>query len=57
MVARIIGHGEEELIAISLKGQVIRVSLSEIPSLGRQTQGVRIMKMRPDDSIASITCL
>ena len=24
MVARIIGHGEEELIAISLKGQVIR---------------------------------
>ncbi len=57
MVARIIGRGEEELIAISLKGQVIRVSLSEIPSLGRQTQGVRIMKMRPDDSIASITCL
>ena len=57
MVARIIGHGEEELIAISLKGQVIRVSLAEIPSLGRQTQGVRIMKMRPDDSIASITCL
>ena len=34
MVARIIGHGEEELIAISLKSQVIRVSLSEIPSLG-----------------------
>ena len=39
MVARIIGHGEEELIAISLKDQVIRVSLAEIPSLGRQTQG------------------
>ncbi len=57
MVARIIGRGEEELIAISLKGQVIRVSLSEIPSLGRQTQGVRIMKMRPDDSIATMTCL
>ena len=57
MVARIIGQEEEELIAISLKGQVIRVSLAEIPSLGRQTQGVRIMKMRPDDSIATMTCL
>ena len=56
MVARIIGH-EEELIAISLKGQVIRVSLSEIPSWDARPQGVRIMKMRPDDSIASITCL
>ncbi|MEK7069760.1 MAG: DNA gyrase C-terminal beta-propeller domain-containing protein, partial [Patescibacteria group bacterium] len=57
MVARIIGQEEEELIAISLKGQVIRTSLAEIPSLGRQTQGVRIMKMRPDDSIATMTCL
>lgn len=57
MVARMIGQEEEELIAISLKGQVIRISLAEIPSLGRQTQGVRIMKMRPDDSIATMTCL
>lgn len=57
MVARMIGQEEEELIAISLKGQVIRTSLTEIPSLGRQTQGVRIMKMRPDDSIATMTCL
>ena len=57
MVARMIGQEEEELIAISLKGQVIRTSLAEIPSLGRQTQGVRIMKMRPDDSIATMTCL
>ena len=57
MVARMIGQEEEELITISLKGQVIRTSLAEIPSLGRQTQGVRIMKMRPDDSIAIMTCL
>jgi len=57
MVAKIIGQEEEELIAISMKGQVIRTSLTEIPALGRQTQGVRIMKLKPDDSIASMTCL
>lgn len=49
--------GEGELIAISKKGQVIKVDLATIPSLGRQTQGVTIMKLRPGDSIASLTCL
>ena len=48
---------EEEIVAISQKGQVIRVSLSEIPVLGRQTQGVRIMKLREKDKIASLVCL
>ncbi len=49
--------GEAEMIAISKKGQVIRVALETIPSLGRQTQGVTIMKMRAGDSIASVTFL
>jgi DNA gyrase subunit A len=48
---------QEEIIAISKQGQIIRISLNEIPTLGRQTQGVRIMKMREGDSIASLTCL
>ncbi len=51
------GSEEPELVAISKKGQVIRVSLEEIPTLGRQTQGVRIMKLHAGDSIASLTCL
>ena len=36
---------------------IYRISLDEIPSLGRQTQGVRVMKLRPGDTIASLTCL
>ena len=44
----------EELVVISKKGQVIRTGVAEIPSLGRATQGVRIMKMREGDSIASL---
>ncbi len=56
IIGRIVG-AEGELIAISKKGQVIKVDLTTIPSLGRQTQGVTIMKLRPGDSIASLTCL
>lgn len=48
---------ESELVAMSKKGQVIRLDLKEVPSLGRQTQGVRIMKLRAGDSIAALVCL
>jgi len=48
---------ENEIIAVSQKGQVIRVSLDSIPTSGRQTQGVTVMKLRAGDNIASITFL
>jgi DNA gyrase subunit A len=48
---------QEEVVAISKKSQVVRVDLKEIPVLGRQTQGVRIMKLREGDSLASLICL
>lgn len=48
---------DEELVVVSKKGQVIRTGVTEIPSHGRATQGVRIMKMREGDSIASIVAL
>lgn len=57
VIAKAIDPELEELIAVSQKGQVIRTPLSGIPILGRQTQGVRIMKLKPGDSLASLTCL
>ncbi|MBT3282614.1 DNA gyrase subunit A [bacterium] len=51
------GSDDLELVAMSKKGQVIRLDLKEVPSLGRQTQGVRIMKLRAGDSIAALVCL
>lgn len=56
MVGKIVSS-EVELVAISKNAQVIRTALEEIPSLGRSTQGVRIMKLYEGDSIASMTCL
>lgn len=45
---------EGELVVMSIKGQVIKLPLKDVPSLGRQTQGVKVMKLRPGDKIASI---
>ena len=55
--AKVFATAEAEIVAISKKSQVIRVDAKEIPVLGRQTQGVRIMKLREGDSIASLICL
>lgn len=55
--ASVIEEKGGELIAISEKGQVIRTGLDEVPTQGRQTQGVRIMKLREGDSIASMVTL
>ncbi len=57
IVAKVVTPAYEELVAISKKSQVIRITMKDVPSLGRDTQGVRIMKLREGDSIASLTCL
>lgn len=44
----------KEVIMMSTKGQAIRVAMSEIPTLSRTAQGVRIMKMNAGDTVASI---
>lgn len=44
----------KEVIMMSTKGQAIRVAMKEIPTLGRATQGVRIMRMAEGDMVASI---
>ena len=43
-----------EVLMISTKGQTIRVSLSDIPTLGRTTQGVRVMRLGDGDTVTSI---
>ncbi len=57
IVAKVLGGDEEELIAMSKKGQVIRTALKDISALGRQTQGVTIMRLRSGDGIASLACM
>lgn len=47
-----------DMIVISNKGQVIRLAIKEVNVLGRDTQGVRIMRFKEEaDTVANITLI
>jgi DNA gyrase subunit A len=48
---------EEDVILTSEKGQIIRIPLKEISTLGRATQGVRVMRPQAGDKVSAITVL
>jgi DNA gyrase subunit A len=48
---------EHDLVIISRQGQTIRTALNAISTLGRATQGVRVMKLDSGDSVASATII
>jgi DNA gyrase subunit A len=45
---------EDEIMIISDRGMMIRMPVNQISSMGRSTQGVRLINMRPGEKIASI---
>ena len=45
---------DEEVMFISREGVVIRTMVSEIPVIGRNTQGVTIMKVGNEDQVKSL---
>jgi len=48
------GDDTQEVIIVSSQGQTIRLGLKDIPSLGRATQGVRIMRLNDGDEVVSL---
>jgi DNA gyrase subunit A len=48
---------ENDLILSSEKGQIIRIPLASVSSLGRATQGVRVMRPQSGDKVSAITIL
>ncbi|MBP7992307.1 MAG: DNA gyrase subunit A, partial [Candidatus Magasanikbacteria bacterium] len=57
--AKIINNSEDQdLLLISMKGQVVRTPLKTISSLGRATQGVRVMRFKAEgDTVVNIALL
>lgn len=51
---RAIDPNASEVLLISNNGQAIRVGLKDIPTLGRTTQGVRIMRLGDGDAVSSL---
>lgn len=54
--ARVVRENQE-LMAVSVEGVVIRMSIDDISRMGRATQGVRVMKLGAEDRVASIAQL
>jgi DNA gyrase subunit A len=57
--AEVINNTEEkDLMIISAKGQVVRTPLDSVSTLGRATQGVRIMRFKQEgDKVVSMALL
>ncbi|MBW2998983.1 DNA gyrase subunit A [Candidatus Woesearchaeota archaeon] len=47
-------EGNEDIILISRNGIAIRTSSNNISTIGRNTQGVRVMKMSEDDTVVAV---
>lgn len=47
-------NDDDSVIATTAKGMVIRIPCKDIRVMGRATQGVRIIKLRPDDFVTDI---
>jgi DNA gyrase subunit A len=54
---RAIESDTDDLVVISTSGQVIRLPLGDVSLIGRATQGVRIMRMKDGDKVASIALI
>ena len=50
-------HEDDELILITDQGTLIRLSVSEIPVLGRNTQGVRLVRLRQGERLVDLVRL
>jgi DNA gyrase subunit A len=51
---RVVSDPEEEVLIITASGMVLRTQVGAISRIGRQTQGVIVMRLAPDDQVVAI---
>jgi DNA gyrase subunit A len=57
-VVSVIGvAGDEEIVVATKDAQMVRMMVSEIPEIGRNTQGVRVIKLRTEDGVVAVAKL
>jgi DNA gyrase subunit A len=54
LVGALVVRPEDELFAIRSDGGVIRTSAGEVRRAGRQTMGVRLINLPPDQSVVAV---
>ena len=50
-------HGDEQILIITDGGTLMRTSLTQLPTHGRYTSGVKLVTLRDNENIASISIL
>lgn len=45
---------DDQVLMMTARGKIQRVNVAEIKSIGRNTQGVRIMRMDEGDTLAAV---
>lgn len=55
--AIIFDNPKQDLIQVSKSGQIIRIPLKSAKLLGRDTQGVRLMRLHSGDKVASVSAV
>ncbi len=55
VTAQLVDKDDNTLVLTSNKGQIIKLNLKDVPTLQRQTQGVRLMRLREGERIAAAT--
>ena len=50
-------EGNEDLIIITDAGITVRLTLEQVSSLGRNTQGVRLIKLKDDQKVSTVTTI
>ena len=50
-------RGEEQVMLITEKGMIIRLSTADISIIGRNTQGVRLIQLEEGDRLVSVALL
>jgi DNA gyrase subunit A len=50
-------HDDDELMLITQQGKILRMVAKDIRTIGRATQGVRLIEMEPEDRVVSVARL
>jgi DNA gyrase subunit A len=44
----------DDILVVTTKGKIIRLHAADVPSQGRNTWGVRVIDLDPDDRVGSV---
>jgi DNA gyrase/topoisomerase IV subunit A len=56
-MAQIIHSADDDIVAASKQGVVMRCAAKDVPQFSRGAKGVRLMSLQPEDEVQTLTIL